>query len=498
MSLQQTEVIRKGAELELTVAKLAFGGKAMAQVNGFVVFIEHALPGQRVRVRIDRKKRQYAEAHVVALLAQSPLYTEPFCPHFGFCGGCKWQDMAYDQQLYWKRRQVVEALTHLSGCEEGAVPVAETVAAPQTIFYRNKMEYTFAARRWLLPREIADRETSYGKSFALGLHVRGAFNKVFNVERCFLQSPRSVAILQEAREWCEQSGLRPYSTADHHGFWRFLVIREGKRTDQTMVHVLTAAHQEQERIVDALARHLIDRFPEITTLVHSVTRKKAQVAIGDYSRVLMGPGFIEERLGDRRFQISAHSFFQTNPSAAEKMYEAVRRLGAFSGRETVWDLYCGTGSIALFVASQVRRVVGFEVVAEAVADAYTNCALNGIENCSFYAGDLKDLLRDVQVSADDRRTPDVVITDPPRAGMHPMVLRFLREVAPGTIIAVSCNPATLARDLALLLDRYEITAVQPFDLFPHTPHIECVVKLEKKSGTGIGERGAARHNSISV
>ena len=485
MRLQQIQSIRKGAELELTVAKLAFGGKALAQVDGFVVFIEHALPGQRVRVRIDRKKRQYAEARVMAVLEQSPLYVEPFCPHFGVCGGCQWQDLPYDHQLHWKRQQVVEALTHLSGCKEGAAVVAETCAAPQTTFYRNKMEYTFAARRWLLPQEIAAKETHYGKSFALGLHVRGAYNKVFNVEQCFLQSPQSVAILKEVREWCAQSGLRAYSTEDHRGFWRFLVVREGKRTGQTLVHVLTAAHPEQEEIIGSLVHHLSGRFPDITTLVHSITQKKAQVAVGDYSRVITGPGCIEERLEDLRFQISAHSFFQTNPLAAEKMYEAIRRLGSFSGRETVWDLYCGTGSIALFVARQVRRVVGFEVVAEAIEDAYKNCELNGIDNCAFYAGDLKEVLKDVRASANDSRSPDVVITDPPRAGMHPKVIQFLREAAPATIIAVSCNPATLARDLALLLDQYDIAAVQPFDLFPHTPHIECVVKLERKAATRV-------------
>jgi len=481
MRVQEIQSIRKGAELELTVEKLAFGGQAVAHVNGFVVFIEHALPGQRVRVRIHRKKRQYAEAHVVEVLVQSPHYVEPFCPHFGFCGGCKWQDLPYDQQLDWKRQQVVEALTHLGGWRDGQLTVAETFAAPRTTFYRNKMEYTFAARRWLLPQEIADKQTDYSKSFALGLHVRGAFNKVFNIEQCYLQSPESVAILREVRDWCAQSGLRPYSTEDHRGFWRFLVIREGKHTGQILVHLLTAAHQDQEKIIGSLTQHLIGRFPGITTMVHSVTQKKAQVAVGDYSRVMVGPGYIEERMGELRFQISAHSFFQTNPLAAEKMYEAIRRLGSFSGSETVWDLYCGTGSIALFVASRVRRVVGFEVVEEAIEDAYKNCELNGLNNCSFYAGDLKDVLKDVQASAEDNRLPDVVITDPPRAGMHPKVIQFLREVAPGRIIAVSCNPATLARDLALLLDQYEITAVQPFDMFPHTPHIECVVKLEKKT-----------------
>lgn len=475
-----TQAIRKGTELELSVQKLAFGGKAMGYVDGFVVFVEHALPGQRVKVRITRKKRQYAEAYVVDLISQSSLYAEPFCPHFDYCGGCKWQDLPYEEQIRWKRLHVEECLTHLTGSTTCPVEVQPTFPAPRTIYYRNKMEYTFAGRRWLLPEEIAQKEVEHSKSFALGLHVAKSFNKVFNVETCFLESPESVEILREVRGWCQASGLAAYSTENHQGFWRFLVIREGKRTAQTLVHILTAPHKDEEKVVDGLAEHLVARVPQITTIVHSVSQKKAQVAVGDRSRVIMGPGFIEERLGDLRFQISAHSFFQTNPLAAEKLYEAVLALGAFSGTETVWDLYCGAGSIALFIASHVGRVVGFEVVEEAVEDAYKNCQLNGIENCTFRVGDLKDVIKDARNSVQTGGEPDVVITDPPRAGMHPKVVQVLQEVAPKRIITVSCNPSTLARDLGMLLDQYEIQSVQPFDLFPHTPHIECVVRLDKK------------------
>lgn len=473
------QAIRKGAELQLSIEKLAFGGKGMAYVNGFVVFVERALPGQQAKVRITRKKRQYAEGYVIETISPSPLQVEPFCPHFGFCGGCKWQDLPYEEQLRWKRLHVQECLQHLAGVKGGPPEVRETRPAPETIYYRNKMEYTFSKRRWLLPEEIAEEDIRYSRDFALGLHVRASFDKVFNVESCFLESAGSVEILREVRDWCLKSGLSPYGTKDHQGFWRFLVIREGKRTGQTLVHLLTAAHPNQEEVVDALATHLSSRFPQITTIVHSVSQKKAQVAIGDSSRVITGPGFIEEKIADLRFRISAHSFFQTNPLAAERLYETVRDFGAFTGSETVWDLYCGTGSIALFIASKVRRVVGFEVVEEAVEDAYKNCSLNGIDNCSFRVGDLKDVIREVSSSAHHGGTPDVIITDPPRAGMHPNVIRVLQQVAPKRIVAVSCNPATLARDLGLLLDQYEIREVQPFDLFPHTPHIECVVNLEK-------------------
>ena len=471
--------IRKGNELELTVEKLTFGGKAMARLNGFVVFIDQAVPGQKVRARITRKKRQYAEALAVEVLSQSPLYVEPFCRHFGVCGGCRWQNLPYEEQLRWKREHVLECLTHLAGVKEAMAEA--TVASPQSQYYRNKMEYTFSSRRWLSPEEIAATDVQYSRSFALGLHARGGFNKVFNLDECYLESPQSVEILRQARQWCQNSGLSAYNTLDHQGFWRFLVIREGKRTAQTLLHLVTAAHAQQDMMVDGLAQHLLERFPQITTIVHSVSRKKAQVAVGDVSRVVMGPGFIEEVLGSRRFQISAHSFFQTNPLAAEKLYESIARLAELSGRETVWDLYCGTGSIALFIASQVQRVVGFEVVEEAVADAYKNCQLNGVDNCVFRAGDLKDSIKEARKLALLGPAPEVVVTDPPRSGMHPKVVQALRELAPKRIIAVSCNPSTLARDLGFFLDQYEIRHIQPFDLFPHTPHIECVVKLDKKA-----------------
>jgi 23S rRNA (uracil1939-C5)-methyltransferase len=475
------QAIRKGAELELTVDKLAFGGKGVAHVDGLVVFIEHAIPGQRVRVRITRKRRQFAEAHVVGIISQSPVYTEPFCPHFSYCGGCKWQDLPYSEQIRWKRLHVQECLVHLGGIKGEPADVQETYPAPQVQYYRNKMEFTFSPDRWLLPEEISRKEVRYSKSLALGLHVQGRFDKIFNVQTCFLQSPESVEILKEVRDWAMQSGMPAYSTIRHTGFWRFLVIREGKRTGQTLIHLLTAPHQHQDTVVNALTQHLLERFPQITTVVHSVSQKKAQVAVGDSSRIVIGPGYIEERLGELRFQISAHSFFQTNPVAAERLYQAVSELCSFSGTETVWDLYCGTGSIALFIASKVRRVVGFEVVEEAVEDAYRNCGLNNISNCSFRAGDLKDVIKEVRDSSTHGGKPDVVITDPPRAGMHPKVVQVLREVAPRRIISVSCNPATLARDLGLLLDLYEVKAVQPFDLFPHTPHIECVVRLDRRN-----------------
>lgn len=468
--------LSKGAEVDLCIEKLAFGGKALGRVDGFVVFVDHAVPGQRVRVRITRKKARFAEAGVVQLLAQSPAYAPPFCPHFGVCGGCQWQDLAYEEQLLWKKIHVQECLQHLAGLTPG--DILPLVASPQQRYYRNKMEFAFAPRPWLPSGDLVAGNRALGGAVALGLHVGASFDRIFNLEHCFLQSPQSTAIVQEVRRWCGQSGLAAYNTHTHRGFWRFLVIREGKRTAQTLVHLITT-EEGDPAAVEALAAHLVARFPGITSLVHSSRQTKAQVAIGESSRTLWGPGYIEEHLGDLRLRISANSFLQTNTAAAEGLYYAISRLGEFTGAETVWDLYCGAGSIALHLASQVRRVVGFELVSEAVNDAYHNSRLNGLENCQFLAGDLKERLRET-LGAGGQPRPDVVVTDPPRAGMHPQVVEALREIAPGRIIYVSCNPATLARDLALLQDRYDILTIQPFDLFPHTAHIECVARLDRR------------------
>jgi 23S rRNA (uracil1939-C5)-methyltransferase len=472
-----TTEIRKGAELDLEVDKLAFGGKALARIDDFVVFVDRALPGQRVRARITRKRRQYAEAHCLAVLSQAVHYQPPICPHFGSCGGCFWQDLPYEQQLHWKTVQVQECLQHLADCR--SVQVGAALAAPETSYYRNKMEFSFSDRLWLPLPPMARGEAGAPPGFGLGLHARGVYEKIINIDTCFLQSPQSVAILKEVRSWCEGSGLLPYTTRTHHGFWRFLVIREGKHTGQTMAHILTAPHPDQDRVVRDFAVHLLTRFPTITSLVHSISSKKAQVAIGDEIRTVVGPDHIEERLAALRFRISAYSFFQTNTLGAECLYDTILRLADFSGNETVWDLYCGTGSIALYIARQVRRVLGFEVIPEAIADARSNAELNAIQNCSFRLGDMNDLTRDIPAMIEEGGVPDVIITDPPRAGMHPRVVKALLSVAPAKIIAVSCNPSTLARDLAMLLPSYHITSVQPVDLFPHTPHIECVVVLEQ-------------------
>lgn len=468
--------LTKGAEVELTIDKLAFGGKALGRLDGFVVFVAHAVPGQKVRVRITRKKAKFAEAQVIRLLEQSPAYTPPFCPHFGLCGGCQWQDVAYAEQLIWKQAHVQESLRHLAGLRPETILPA--VASPQQRYYRNKMEFAFAPRPWQPAGGQSQRETHRG-GLALGLHVEAAIDQIFNLEHCFLQSPHTPAIVSEVRRWCGKSGLSAYNTRTQRGFWRFLVVREGKGTGQTLVHLITT-DQGDPAAVEALAAHLVSVFPDLTALVHSRSRKKAQLASGEVSRTLYGPGYIEEQIGALRLRVSAQAFLQTNSAAAAGLYDAIGRLGEFSGGEIVWDLYCGAGSIALALARRVRQVVGFELVPAAVNDAYVNSRLNGIDNCRFLTGDLKELLRENLRAIPKQPRPDVVITDPPRAGLHPQVVEALLTLGPRRLIYVSCNPATLARDLALLQEHYDILSVQPFDLFPHTSHIECLVHLARR------------------
>ncbi len=466
----------KGVELDLFIEKMAFGGKALGRVDGFVIFVDHAIPGQKVRVQITRKRSQFAEAKVVELLEQSLAYRAPFCPHFGLCGGCQWQDLAYEEQLHWKRTHVQECLQHLAGLRPGII--LPTVASPQQRGYRNKMEFTFAPRSWVSSDDRLAGEPSHGSGCALGLHVRASPNRIFDLENCFLQSTQTPAIVQEVRRWCGTSGLPAYNPKTQRGFWRYLVLREGKRTGQILVQIITS-HQGDPTWVKVLAKHLKDHFPGITTLVHSRSRKKARVASWEVSHTLLGPGYIEEQIGELRLRLSVHSFLQANTYAAEGLYRAIKGLGEFTGQETVWDLYCGAGSIGLSLASQVRQVVGFELVTEAVTDAFVNSRLNGLSNCYFLAGDLKGRIQETMRTG-SKSLPDIVITDPPRAGMHPEVVKALQELSPQRIIYVSCNPATLARDLSLLKDQYEVLTIQPFDFFPHTSHIECVVCLARR------------------
>ena len=470
--------LKKGAEIELVVESLAFGGRGLARIDGFVIFIDRTIPGQRVLVRIIRKKASYAEARVVEVLQDSPQAITPRCLHFGTCGGCLWQNLNYDHQLEAKRNLVWECLAHIAGLSDDVV--LPTLPSPETYYYRNKMEFSFAARRWLLPEELELRQLEKPRDFALGLHVKGFYNRVLDLEECHLQNPLSINILKQVRQFALDSGLPPYNTKDHTGFYRFLVVRDSKHTGQILVELITAPHRSGSKLARQLGSQLQAEVPEVSTLVYGISAKKAQIASADSQEVIFGPGSMEEHLGDLRFRISAEAFFQTNSVAAKILLDQVVEGCALVGSEVVWDLYCGTGTMALGLAKAARKIIGFEVQPEAVADARFNTSLNGIDNCEFVLGDIKGLLREPSLLVERYGSPEVVVTDPPRAGMHPSVVKNLLALAPPKIVCVSCNPATLARDLTMFMEQYHLLRVQPVDLFPHTAHIEAVAVLEKK------------------
>jgi len=460
--------IKKGQELELTITDLAFGGRGIAKVDGFTIFVEQAVPQDQVLARIFKRKKNYAEARVVSLLSPSPYRINPPCPYSAWCGGCKWQFLDYDKQLEYKQRHVSESLAHIGGIK--GVRVHATRASADVFHYRNKMEFSCSDRRWLLPEELGDTEIDI--SFALGLHVPGTFHKVLDIDRCLLQPDTGNQILAEAKHFMKNSGLPAYGLKTHTGFWRFLMLRHSVAYDQWLVNIVTTT--ESVASVKPLADALIAGYPRVVSVVNNITAKKSGVATGDYELPLAGENCLKERIGPFEFEVSANSFFQTNTRGAEILYDTVRAYADLSGSETVLDLYSGTGTIPVFLSDSARAITGIEIVESAVMDAKKNCRHNDITNCEFLTGDIRSQLNGFI------ETPDVMIIDPPRPGMHKDVVKKVLEISPSRIVYVSCNPATLSRDLWMLSDRYRVAEVQPVDMFPHTYHIEAVAKLEKK------------------
>jgi len=459
--------VKKGEVLEVQVADLVFGGRGIARIDGLAVFIDQAVPLDRAAVRIVRKRRSYAEARIVELLEPSPFRVDAPCRYSGICGGCKWQFLRYDRQLAYKRQHVSDALERIAKLE--GVAVHPAVASPGVFGYRNKMEFSCSDRKWLLPEEMGQADVDTG--FALGLHVPGTFYKVLDTEACLLQPELGNRILGEVRDYIRQSAAPVYGLRSHEGFWRFLMLRHSVSEDRWMVNIITAA--EDRREVAPLAEQLTALHPEIVAVVNNITDRPAGIAVGESEIRLAGEAIIRDRIDDFQFEISANSFFQTNTRGAAKLYGVVKAYADLKGGETVLDLFSGTGTIAIFLAEKAGEVIGLEVVPSAVADAENNCRLNRISNCRFIAGDIRDSLGLVGVR------PDVMIIDPPRTGLHPDVVAQVAAMAPRRIVYVSCNPATLARDLGLLKAQYSVREVQPVDMFPHTFHIEAVARLER-------------------
>jgi 23S rRNA (uracil1939-C5)-methyltransferase len=472
-------MMKRGDELELHVERYGAEGKGIARVEGFVVFVRGGVPGDCVRVQLRKVSKNFAEADIAAVVTPSAHRVAPRCRHFGTCGGCVWQHLAYPAQLEFKRQQVADALERIGGF--AGIAVQPTLGAADAFYYRNKMEFSFGVR-WLTREELdastADNGTETPlERFALGLHIPQRFDRVLDIQECFLQSSESAMIVNGVRAFALEKGLTIYSTFTHTGYLRNLVIREGKHTGDRMVNLVTS--EERPALMREFAEMLQAQFPSVTTIVNNITTRKSQVATGDREVVLYGPGFIRERIGARQYRISANSFFQTNTLQAERLYDTTRTMAGLQPGDSVFDLYSGTGTIALHVADQVASVVGIESVPEAVEDARRNAEEQGVTNCAFLLGDLKEKIVDDPGWLDHHGVPTVMIIDPPRAGMHPKVVERIHELHPQRIVYVSCNPATQARDLKVLCSEgaYTIDGVQPVDMFPHTMHVENVVRL---------------------
>lgn len=462
--------LKKGAILELDITDIVFGGRGLAKLDGFAVFVDQAVPGDRVTARVFKKKKNYAEARVVSLLSASSDRISPPCRYSGYCGGCKWQFLAYEKQLEYKTRHVSESLEHIGGISD--VTVLPAIASEAAFGYRNKMEFSCADRRWLLPSELGDARISM--DFALGLHVPGTFHKVLDIDACLLQPDTGNAILRQVRDHMRESGMPPYGLRSHTGYWRFLMLRHSRAFDRWLVNIVTAT--ENPKAVQCIADDLRSRFPMIEAVVNNITARKSGVAFGEKEVPLSPTSVLREKLGPFEFEISANSFFQTNTRGAETLYRQVAAYAELTGSETVMDLYSGIGTIPIWLSGNASEVVGLEIVESAVADAERNCLRNGIDNCRFVLGDIRESLAAFSPAAGGN-IPDVMIIDPPRDGMHKDVVKQVLAMAPKRIVYVSCNPATLARDLGILRTAYEIDEVQPVDLFPHTYHIESVTKL---------------------
>ena len=456
----------------VAIIDIAEEGKGVGKANDFVLFVDKAVPGDVVDVQVYRKKKNFGEAKIIGLKQASAHRTQAFCEHFGVCGGCKWQHMAYDAQLQFKQKTVAGALGHLAKIDvEGMLPI---VGSPDDRYYRNKLEFTFSNKRWLYDGE--SREDEQLNMNALGFHIPGRFDKILDVHHCYLQADPSNEIRNQTDQFAKQHGYTYYDLKNHTGALRNLIIRTSS-TGELMVIVVFAYPTDEE--VDQLMRFIDKSFPQITSLLYIINQKKNDTIFDQEVLVWRGPEYIHEEMNGIRFRIGPKSFYQTNSIQALKLYEITRDFAGLTGDELVYDLYTGAGTIANFIAASVKEVVGVEYVPSAIEDARVNSAINNITNTKFYAGDMKDVLNAGFVA--EHGKPDVIITDPPRAGMHPDVVNRLMEIEAGKIVYVSCNPATQARDLLVLKEKYNVEKIQPVDMFPHTQHVENVVLLRLKA-----------------
>lgn len=454
------------------IVDISSEGKSVAKVDGMVIFVDGGVPGDVADVMITRKKNNYAEGHVVALKTASPNRLEPKCEHFGNCGGCKWQHMNYETQLFFKQKTVADALTRIGHLDISTLkPI---FANKESYFYRNKLEFSFSDKKWLTNDEVKSGVEIDNRN-ALGFHIPKMFDKILDIKNCYLQEEPSNSIRNEIRDFANANGLTFFGVRDKTGLLRTLMIRSSSNGE---LMVLIQFFENQPENIELLLNHLKTKFPQITSLQY-VINQKGNDTLQDLDIITFyGRDHIFEEMEGLKFKISAKSFYQTNSAQAYELYKITRDLCGLTGNEVVYDLYTGTGTIANFVAKKAKQVIGVEYVEDAVIDAKNNSEFNAITNTLFYAGDMKDVLNEAFIAK--HGTPDVIITDPPRAGMHEDVVRVLLKAAPKKIVYVSCNPATQARDLAMMVEQYEVKEIQPVDMFPQTAHVENVVLLVRK------------------
>jgi len=461
---------KKGQELELTIEGLAYGGRGIARQNNFVFFVEKALPGQKVLVYISRKKKDYAEARIKEVLNQSKHYTNPKCDHFLICGGCKTQHLNYLEQVNQKKIQVQNIFQKQAAIKNFKVDAV--IPADQVFNYRNKMEFTFSKNRWVLSDEPEKAESD----FALGMHIPKRWDKILDINSCYLMPEVGSKIINFVRDLAKKSKLKPYDQKTHAGFLRYLALRFGQNTNELMVNIVTA-YEDLDALVP-FVQMLVDKFPEVTSVVNNINTRKADVSFGEREILLYGKPIINERLKDLSFQISANSFFQTNSLMAEKLFDVILESAELKGDEIVYDLYCGTGSISLFLAKRAKFVYGFDIIVSSIENAEQNAMVNNIQNIDFNVANLDSFFYTNR--SNKYPNADVVIVDPPRAGMHKKMTQYLPKLRAKKIIYVSCNPSTQARDAQILKSyNYELEKLSVVDMFPHTPHVETVGVFKK-------------------
>ena len=459
--------IKKGTDVELDIESLAFGGMGVAHLNEMVTFVKNAIPGQKVTARITKKRSSYLEARSLKVLSESMHYTDVKCEHFADCGGCTFQNLNYAHQIASKEMQVKDIFRRIGGIQN--VHCEPIIGCDEIFHYRNKMEFTFSNQEYV-PKIEKERTPS---TFSLGLHAHGIWDKILDIKTCHIQAPIANEILKAIKKLTKD--LKPYNLREHAGFLRNIMIRVGKNTSDIMVNMVTS--REDKSSLDPIIGSLIKQFPSITSIVNNINTRKSGVPTGEHQVVLHGNEYILEKLGEYEFMISADSFFQTNTSQAEKLYDIILEEAKLTGKEIVYDLFCGTGSISIYISRHVKMVYGFELIMSAVQNAMQNAARNKVKNAWFFAGDLQDIFyKNSEIK--DLEMPDVVIVDPPRGGLHVKTIKGILEKSPKRIVYVSCNPSTQARDVSLLCNaKYELIKLRPVDMFPHTPHVENVATL---------------------